>query len=132
MTSDRKHDLEERLIDFAVAIADVVDVLPDNRTGNHIAGQLIRSGTSAAPNYGESQGAESRKDFIHKMKISLKELKETRVWLKVIARKNYLKNGMLLQTASQECEELMRIFAKSVSTAEKNMLNRKRRKGDIV
>ena len=132
MTSDRKYDLEERLIDFAVAIADVVDVLPDNRTGNHIAGQLIRSGTSAAPNYGESQGAESRKDFIHKMKISLKELKETRVWLKVIARKNYLKNGTLLQTASQECEELIRIFAKSVSTAEKNMLNRKRRKGDIV
>jgi len=130
--SERKYDLEERLIDFAVAVADVVEALPDSRAANHIAGQLIRSGTSPAPNYGESQGAESRKDFIHKIKISLKELQETRVWLKVIARRQYLKNGTDLQKISQECEELIRIFAKSILTAEKNMQNRKRRKGDTA
>ena len=132
MTMERKYDLEERLIDFSVLVADVVESLPDTRAANHIAGQLIRSGTSPAPNYGESQGAESRRDFIHKLKISLKELQETRVWLKVIGRKNYMKNGTDLQKSSQECEELIRIFAKSIVTAEKNMQNRKRRKGDIA
>jgi four helix bundle protein len=79
--------LEERLIDFAVAIVDVVESLPNSKAGNHIANQLIRSGTSPAPNYGEARSAESRKDFIHKMKISLKELRETMIWLKIIARK---------------------------------------------
>ena len=69
--------LEDRLIDFAVIIVGVVEALPNSMGGNHIANQLIRSGTSPAPNYGEAQSAESRKDFIHKMKISLKELRET-------------------------------------------------------
>ncbi len=79
--------LEERLIDFAVIIVSVVEALPNSKAGNHIANQLIRSGTSPAPNYGEAQSAESRKDFIHKMKISLKELRETMVWLKIRPRK---------------------------------------------
>jgi four helix bundle protein len=69
--------LEERLIDFAVIIIGIIEVLPNSKAGNHIANQLVRSGTSPAPNYGEAQSAESRKDFIHKMKISLKELRET-------------------------------------------------------
>ena len=71
--------LEERLIDFAVLIVSVVEALPNSKAGNHIANQLIRSGTSPAPNYGEAQSAESHKDFIHKLKISLKELRETMV-----------------------------------------------------
>ncbi len=72
-------DLEEQLIDFAVQIIRTAETLPKSKTGNHIAGQLIRSGTSPAPNYGEAQSAESRSDFIHKMKVSLKELRETRI-----------------------------------------------------
>jgi len=76
---NRKYDLGERLLEFTVRIIDVVDALPNTRAGNHIAGQLIRCGTSPAPNYGEAQSAESRNDFIHKIKIALKELRETKV-----------------------------------------------------
>ncbi len=83
---DKTFDLEDRLIDFAVRIIRIAEALPKTKTGNHIAGQIIRCGTSPAPNYGEAQGAESRSDFIHKMKISLKELRETRVWLLMIVR----------------------------------------------
>ena len=75
-------ELDDRLIDFAVMVIGVVEALPNSKSGNHIAGQLVRSGTSPAPNYGEARNAESRKDFIHKMKISLKELRETVIWLK--------------------------------------------------
>jgi len=76
---ERNYDLQERLIEFAVRVLNAVESLPNSRVGNHVAGQLIRSGTSPAPNYGEAQSAESRKDFIHKMKIALKELRETLV-----------------------------------------------------
>lgn len=78
----KPQELENRLIEFAVAIMDVTEALPNTKAGTHIAGQLIRSGTSPAPNYGEAGSAESRKDLIHKMKISLKELRETMIWLK--------------------------------------------------
>ena len=84
---DKPAELEDRLIDFAVRIINVVEALPSSKVGNHVAGQLIRSGTAAAPNYGEAQSAESRKDFIHKMKIALKELRETLIWLNIIERK---------------------------------------------
>ena len=87
MSKDKRtFDLEDRLIDFAVQIIYFAESLPKTKVGKHIAGQLIRCGTSPAPNYGEAQSAESRSDFIHKMKISLKELRETRVWLIMIAR----------------------------------------------
>jgi len=76
-----KYDLEERLVNFAIKIIDVVESLPRTRAGNHLAGQLIRSGTSPAFNYGEAQAAESRSDFVHKIGIVLKELKETRICL---------------------------------------------------
>ena len=69
---DNPAELEDRLIDFAVRIINVVEALPNSKAGNHVARQLIRSGTAPAPNYGEAQSAESRKDFIHKMKIALK------------------------------------------------------------
>ena len=75
------------MIDFAVRIINVIEALPNTKVGNHIGGQLLRSGTSPAPNYGEAQSAESRKDFIHKMKIALKELRETLIWLRIIERK---------------------------------------------
>ena len=84
-------DLEDRLIDFAVRIIRTTEVLPKTKVGKHSAGQLIRSGTSPAPNYGEVQSAESRADFIHKLKISLKELRETRIWLLIIVRAGLVK-----------------------------------------
>lgn len=111
--------LEERLIDFAVTIVSVVEALPSSKTGNHIANQLIRSGTSPAPNYAEAQSAESRNDFIHKMKISLKELRETLVWLKIIARKQ-LGHCSELPAAIAECDELIAIFVSSTKTAGAN------------
>ena len=111
------NDLEERLIEFAVRIINVVESLPNTRTANHIAGQLLRSGASPAPNYGEAQSAESRKDFIHKMKIALNELRESLVWLKIIERKPLCKPELLADIL-QECNELVSIFVASVKTAE--------------
>ena len=115
------HDLEERLIDFAVRVVNVVEALPSSKAGTHIAGQLVRSGTSPAPNYGEAQSAESRKDFIHKMKISLKELRETLIWLKIIERKPLCNPGKMKEIIS-ECNELISIFVSSVKTAETKTL----------
>jgi four helix bundle protein len=117
---NKKYDLEKRLIDFAVRIIDLVETLPNTRAGNHIAGQLVRCGTSPAPNYGEAQSAESRNDFIHKIKIVLKELRETKVLLQIIYRKRMTKSGSQTESLIAECDELISIFVKSVKTAEKN------------
>ena len=116
---DQANDLEERLVDFAVRVIGVVEALPDTKAGNHIAGQLIRSGTSPAPNYGEAQSAESRNDFIHKMKVCLKELRETIIWLKIIMRKPLLPAERLVPLI-QENDELISIFVTSVKTAQAN------------
>lgn len=99
---------------------DVVENLPDNRTGNYIAGQLVRSCHSPTFNYGEAQGAESRNDFIHKMAIILKELKECRTALKIIIKKEMIKPVLKLNPIFKETEELIAIIGKSISTAEKN------------
>ena len=120
---DKKYDLEKRLIDFAVRIIDLVETLANTRAGNHIAGQLVRCGTIPAPNYGEAQSAESRNDFIHKIKIVLKELRETKIWLQIIHRKRMTKSGSQTESLITECDELISIFVKSVKTAEKNKRN---------
>ena len=121
MSKDEKiFDLEERLIDFAVRIIEIVESLPKIRVGNHIAGQLVRCGTSPAPNYGEAQSAESRSDFIHKMKVSLKELRETRVWLLMVVRASLIKPVSRLQPLIDENNELISIFVTSIKTAKKN------------
>jgi len=121
MSKDKKtFDLEGRLIDFAVRIIEIVELLPKTRVGNHIAGQLVRCGTSPAPNYGEAQSAESRSDFIHKMKVSLKELRETRVWLLMIVRASLIKPVSKLQPLIDENNELISIFVTSINTAKKN------------
>ena len=86
----RGEDLEDRLLDFGARVGKVVDALPNNRLGRHIAGQLVRSGTSPAPNYAEACAAESRRDFIHKLGISLKELRESRSWIKLILKAELL------------------------------------------
>ncbi|MBS4029275.1 MAG: four helix bundle protein [Ignavibacteriales bacterium] len=119
-TKNRIYDLEERLIQFALGIISLVEKLPDNKIGNHIGGQILRSGTSPALNYGEAQAAESKTDFIHKMKICLKELRETRVSLKIIIRKPLVNNITEAETLLKECSELISIFAKSIDTAKKN------------
>jgi len=111
----RTYDLEERVIKFAVAIIDVADEIPVSRAGNHIASQLIRAGTSPASNYGETESAESRSDFVHKMKVALKELKETRIWLRVLLLKSYFSHRDRIECALTECNELVRIFGKSIS-----------------
>ncbi|GAI18838.1 unnamed protein product [marine sediment metagenome] len=116
----KKYDLEERLINFAVRIINIVEKLPNTRTGNHIANQLVRCGTSPAPNYGEAQSAESRKDFVHKIKICLKELRETKIWLKVIQRRVLIKNAEEVRDILKECDELISIFFTSIKTAQKN------------
>jgi four helix bundle protein len=82
-----KYDLEDRLLEFASVIIDVSEKLPNSRAGNHLAGQILRSGTSPYGNHGEAQAPESAEDFIHKMKICLKELRETRRWARLIAKK---------------------------------------------
>jgi four helix bundle protein len=113
----RRFDLEERLIDFAVRIIRTAESLPRTKAGKHIAGQLIRSGTSPAPNYGEAQSAESRADFIHKMKVCLKELRETRIWLLMIVRTNLMKPVSKLEFLIDENNELISIFVTSLKTA---------------
>jgi four helix bundle protein len=117
---DRKFDLEERLVDFTCRMIDVVEALPTTRTGNYISGQLVRSCHSPAFNYGEAQGAESPKDFIHKMGIILKELKECRVALKIIRKKEMIRPIKKLDSLYTETEELIAIVAKSILTARKN------------
>jgi four helix bundle protein len=123
---DKKYDLESRLIDFAVHIMNLVETLPNTRAGNHIAGQLVRCGTSPAPNYGEAQSAESRSDFIHKIKIVLKELRETRVWLQIIERKRMAKPASQAESLIAECNELTSIFVTSVRTAEQNRRSKRK------
>ena len=113
----RIFDLEERLIDFAVRVIRLAESLPKTKVGNHIAGQLIRCGTSPAPNYGEAQSAESRSDFIHKMKVALKELRETRVWLFIIVRANLIRPTSKLEPLINENNELISIFVTSITTA---------------
>src|SRR5256712_6995346 len=87
--------LEDRLIDFAVRVVKLSAALPKTPAGKHIAGQILRSGTSPAPNYGEARGAESHADFVHKVRIVLKELNETSIWLRVIERSHILKPELL-------------------------------------
>jgi four helix bundle protein len=113
-------ELEQRLIDFAVRIVKLSASLPRTPAGKHVAGQILRSGTSPAPNYGEARGAESRADFVHKVRIVLKELNETSIWLRVINRSEMLK-GELLMNIMTENTELCRIFTSSLKTARTTM-----------
>lgn len=112
-------ELSERLWDFAARIGKVVDALPDTRLGRHVAGQLVRSGTAAAPNYEEGRCGESRADFIHKINIALKELVETRGWLRFITKASLLPAAKITPLID-ECDQLCRILGKSISTAKTN------------
>jgi len=117
--NEKKYDLENRLLEYAVRIIKIVEQLPDSKVGSHVSGQLLRSGTSPYPNHGEAQGAESPKDFIHKLRICLKELRETQRWIKLIQRVPLVKKPELLNDMLEETEQLIKIFVSSIKTAEK-------------
>src|SRR5215203_2062075 len=123
MSTLRKFDLENRIIDFASRVIDVVEALPNSRAGNYIAAQLIRCGLAPSLMYGEAQAAESRDDFIHKMKLLAKELKETRACLKLICKTEMIKPLIKLDPLKKENEELIAIMSKSIDTARKNNRN---------
>lgn len=110
------HELSDRLWSFAARVGKVVDAVPETRLGRHVAGQLVRSGTSAAPNYDEAKVAESRADFVHKVNIALKELEETNGWLKFLVKAELLPQTRI-EVLLDECQQLCRILAKSLITA---------------
>jgi four helix bundle protein len=112
-------DLSERLLEFAARIGKVIDALPNSRLGRHIAGQLVRSGTSPAPNYEEVQGAESRNDFVHKLSICLKELRESRCWIRLILKGDLLPESRM-NSLLDEANQLCNIMAKAIVTAKGN------------
>lgn len=118
--SNRVYDLEERLVDFTCRMIDVVESLPNSRAGSYIAGQLIRSCHSPAFNYAEAQAAESGKDFAHKLAIVLKELKECRIALKIIRKKQLIRPVRKLDLIFNEVEQLAAIIAKSINTVKIN------------
>ncbi len=114
------YDLEDRLLEYSVRIIKVVEQLSNTHAGKHVAKQLLRSGTSPYPNHGEAQAAESPKDFIHKLRISLKELRESQRWLKLIKRVPLINKPELLNNIIEETEELIKIFVASIKTVQIN------------
>ena len=114
------NELKDRLIDFAVRIINLADALPDSPAAKLIARQLLRSGTSPAPNYAEARGAESNADFVHKLKTALKELNETSVWLRMVCRANLMKT-QLVEELIDENQQLCRILNSSAKTAKERL-----------
>ena len=125
---EKSYDLEERLLEYAAQVIRLMDRVPRTQAGTHVAGQLLRSATSPLSNHGEAQAAESVDDFIHKLKVCLKELKESRRWLRLIKQVPLLKPESQLDPALAETEELIRIFSASIRTAQKRKLNQQRHK----
>jgi four helix bundle protein len=117
---ERQFNLQDRFIDFAVRIIRISETIPETKSGKHVCLQILRSGTSSAANYGEAQSAESKADFIHKLKIALKELRETEIWLKIIKRAELIKSQEQLSGLLKETDELISILFKSVDTVKKN------------
>ena len=113
------YDLQERLLEYAARICRLVERLPRSRGGNHVGKQLLESGTSPLPNHGEAQAAESPRDFVHKLRVSLKEFRESLRWLLLIKRVPLIKNPATLDPLVRETEELIRIFVASIKTYER-------------
>lgn len=111
--------LADRLLDFAARVGKVVDALPKRRLANHAANQLVRCGTAPGSHYEEACGAESRSDFVHKLRLALKELRESSYWLRLIARSELLPRTKLTKI-TDECEQLSSIIGKSIKTATQN------------
>ena len=117
----RKFDIEERLIDFGVNIIKMSEKISDSLAGNYLKKQLIRSGLAPALLYAEALGAESRKDFIHKLKVALQEMRETAVSLKLLHKANLILDAELADKLQKELNELISIFVKSIDTARNNL-----------
>ena len=117
--TERKFDLEERLLDFSVRIVRVTEQTPKTDAGRHVADQVFRSGTSPYANHGEAEAAESTNDFVHKLKLCLKELRETWRWLRLIQRVPMVPKPELLDPLIKEADELIRIFRQSIITCQR-------------
>lgn len=122
-------DLEERLLEFAVRIIRVTESMQRSEAGRYVSDQLLRSGTSPFGHHGEAEGAESRDDFIHKLKVCYKELREARRWLRLVQNTPLVDKPQLLDGIIGEAQELVKIFAASLRTAEKNRENAPRARG---
>jgi four helix bundle protein len=120
------YDLEERLLNYAAEIIKFTEKLPSSRAGNHVAGQLLRCGTSPLSNHGEAEAAESHDDFVHKLKVCLKELRESLRWIRLIRKSQLLPESQVLPL-EKESDELIRIFVASIRTSKQRALNRSRR-----
>ena len=120
MKKERQYDLQDRLVAYAVRIIKLSESLPETKAGKHVSSQILRSGTSPAPNYGEAQSAESKADFVHKLKIALKELRETEIWLKIIAKAQMIESVSQLAPLLRETDELIAILFTSVESAKKS------------
>jgi four helix bundle protein len=118
--SAENYDLEERLLEYSARIIRLTEQMTRSLAGQHVAEQILRSGTSPLPNHGEAQAAESNRDFIHKLKICLKELRETYRWLRLIERVPLIKSPTRVTALLTETDELVRIFVTSIKTAQKN------------
>jgi len=116
-------DLEDRLLEYAARVIRLADRLPKTPAGYHVANQLLRSGTAALPHHGEAQATESPNDFIHKMSIGLKELRETRRWLRLAKRVPLVQPASVIEPLLDETDELIRIFFSSIRTAKDTKLN---------
>ena len=120
----RKFDLEDRLVKFACLSLEICDLLPNSKSGQNLEYQLSKSSNASALVYGEAQAAESKADFVHKVKVVLKELRESRINLRIIMEKPLLINEKLL-IVFKEANELIAIFLKSIETAKQNMIKEK-------
>ena len=116
----KRFDLEGRLLVLASAAIDLSEELPRTRAGVHVGGQILRSGTSPYSNHGEAEAAESREDFIHKMGVCLKELRETRRWARLVRHRGWCEGSFALGRVLAEADELIRIFSVSIQTARRN------------
>ena len=125
-TNGRNFDLEDRLLDYAAQVIRLVERIPRTPAGAHVAGQLLRSASSPLSNHGEAPAAESVDDFIHKLSVCLKELKESRRWLRLIQRVPLLKPETQVDPLLSETEELVRIFSASIKTVQRRKLGDKR------
>jgi four helix bundle protein len=127
LTNRPRFDLEDRLLDYAAAMIRLVEKLPRTPAGAHVGGQLLRSGTSPLFNHGEAQAAESVDDFIHKFRICLKELHESRRSLRLIKRVPLIRPESEVDPVLDETEQLIRIFVRSIQTAQKRKLTNNER-----
>ena len=121
----REYDLENRILSYAAELIRFIERLPKSRTANHVASQLLRSGTSPLSNHGEAQAAESPADFVHKMRVCLKEFRESFRWLLLIRLIPLINPASDANPLIAETDELIRIFVASIRTTERKMRRQK-------